>query len=440
MRVRAAFLQTLASQLVQSGASITTGVLIARSLGPAGQGQYAALAAGVAVGSAFASIGQFQGNVLAAADRESQPRVLLLRALIHGLAVGVATMATLPLWTRFPRLAGGSLSMWFALVLSAETIALMIRGINLGQHHVTAWNIATLTQRFVYLGGVGALVLTRHARLEPVFVSWALATLSSVAVSGAWIWLRSATTTLSLHRLWEGWGARMIVATRAFVTLGFTLLLIRCDLWMLGPMLGVETVGQMSIAISLGEWLWYIPSILGNLLFAVVAADAVGRSTQQISLGARAVTSILVPAALVLCVAGPKLVVGLYGKSYQPAGTLFVLLLPGMTALGMHLVIDAYFAGKGFPSISIWSAIAALTAKVGLNLIVVPSFGARGAAIVTSLVYTGLLTVKISAFTSRTGTPVRSLLVAGPRDLQYVLTWARTRLGSQTFKDPPDPV
>src|SRR5213083_1103218 len=126
MHVRAAFVQTLASQLVQSGASITTGVLIARSLGPGGQGQYAALAAGVAVGSALASFGQFQGNVLAAADRDSQPRVLLLRALIHGLAVGVATIAILPLGARFLRFGNSSLSLVFTLLLSAETVALMI--------------------------------------------------------------------------------------------------------------------------------------------------------------------------------------------------------------------------------------------------------------------------------------------------------------------------
>ena len=172
----------------------------------------------------------------------------------------------------------------------------------------------------------------------------------------------------------------------------------------------------------------------------MVAADVVGRSTQQIALGARAVTGMLVPTALLLCVAGPKLVVALYGKSYEPAGMLFVFLLPGMTALGIHLVIDAYFAGKGFPSISIWSAIAALAAKVGLNLVAVPSFGAPGAAVVTSLVYTALLTVKIGAFAGRTGTRVRTLLVPALADFRYVLTWARTRLGSQAFNDPPPSV
>ena len=436
MRVRAAFVQTLASQLVQSVGSIATGVIIARSLGPAGQGEYAALAAGVAVGSVFASLGQFQGNVLAAAEPRSLPRVLLLRAIIHGLLVGILVFATVPFWTRFVRI-NPSLSLLFTIVLSVETVAVMIRGINLGQHHVTAWNVATLTQRFAYLAGVSVLLVTRSARLTSILGCWAIATLLSVGVSAIWIWLRSTATSELIRRLFIGWSARMLVATRAFVTLGMTLLLIRCDLWMLGPMLGIESVGQMSIAITLGEWLWYIPSILGNLLFAVVAADVAGRSTNQICLGARAVTAMLVPVATVLSIVGPKLVVTLYGQSYVTAGNLFVLLLPGMTALGIHLVIDSFFAGGGFPPISIWSAAAALATKVGLNFIVVPSFGARGAAVVTSFVYAGLLTCKVTVFASRTGVPFRQMLVPNRGDLRYLLVLVRSRLGwPQTTRSP----
>src|SRR5439155_9712346 len=197
-------------------------------------------------------------------------------------------------------------------------------------------------QRVVYLGGVGALVLAGRSRLELVMACWAVATITSVVVSGIWIWLRSARVSLSLRELRQGWGARMIVGARVLVTLGVTLILIRCDVWMLGPMLGVATVGQMSIAIALGEWLWYVPSILGNLLFAVVAADIAGRSPQQVCQAARAVTIVLVPAALVLGLAGQRLVIALYGNTYAVAGTLFVILLPGMVALGIHLVVDAF--------------------------------------------------------------------------------------------------
>ena len=45
MRVGAAFLQTFTTQVIQSAASILTGILIARYLGPSGQGGYALFAA-----------------------------------------------------------------------------------------------------------------------------------------------------------------------------------------------------------------------------------------------------------------------------------------------------------------------------------------------------------------------------------------------------------
>src|SRR6266480_3592637 len=84
MKVGAAFVQTLASQVFQSLASVATGVLIARGLGPTGQGHYATFAAGISLGAFIASLGQFHGNVLAAADSKTAPRVLLMRALLHG--------------------------------------------------------------------------------------------------------------------------------------------------------------------------------------------------------------------------------------------------------------------------------------------------------------------------------------------------------------------
>src|SRR5205807_2455925 len=56
MRVGSAFLQTLAIQVTQSAASILTGILIARSLGPDGQGRYAVFAAAVALGVVIGSV------------------------------------------------------------------------------------------------------------------------------------------------------------------------------------------------------------------------------------------------------------------------------------------------------------------------------------------------------------------------------------------------
>jgi len=92
------------------------------------------------------------------------------------------------------------------------------------------------------------------------------------------------------------------------------------------------------------------------------------------------------------------------------AGTLFVLLVPGMFAISLHLVIDSYFAGSGFPPITYAAAGAALLFKIALNLLVVPRLGLAGAAITTSLVYACLLTVKVIVFRRATGVSLAGLL------------------------------
>jgi O-antigen/teichoic acid export membrane protein len=186
---------------------------------------------------------------------------------------------------------------------------------------------------------------------------------------------------------------------------------------MLGPMLGIAMVGQVSVATYLAEWLWYVPSILNNLLFAASAADARTRQVEQIARATRSLVALLVPTCIVLMCAGKALVTVLYGPPYAEAGTLFVLLLPGATALALHLVVDSYFAGSGFPAVTIWAPGLALALKVALNLVFVPRYGAVGAVCISSLIYVGLLTTKVIVLVREVRIPLRVLLRPTWRDV-----------------------
>jgi len=432
MRVGSAFVQTFGTQLLQSGASIATGVLIARALGPAGQGTYSVFAAGIGLGSTIATLGQFESNVLTSQGRATAGRVLLVRALLHGFIVMTVLLALGPWVSSLVHLKTQGLVAVFAIVLAFEVVALMARGINLGQHHVTAYNLATLIQRLGYLLLVAAGAVFIGLNLVRVTLSWAGAAALSILASAIWIWRRSDPVPLTGALIRDGWMGTLGRGLRAVTVITLTLLLVRSDIWMLGRLLDLATVGQISVATYLAEWLWYIPGILASVLFAAAAADRGPEVVGQISRAARAVVLLVLPVTLVLLVVGRWLVVTLYGPSYGPASWLFLLLLPGMAAIALHLIVDSWFAGRGFPPISIWSVALALGAKIGLNLLVVPRYGAPGAAVVTSVVYIGLLTIKVVGFTRDTGVPVRALLLPTAGDvranLATVQSWLSRRL------------
>ncbi len=254
MKVGAAFLQTFASQVVQSVASIATGILIARGLGPAGQGRYALIVAGVGLLSTLAGAGQFEGHVLTSAGERSLGRVLLVRSLMQGLTAAALILLLNPLWRRGLGVAGDdTVAVLVAAVLLGESLALLFRGINLGQHNVTAYNLTTLAHRIILLAGIVTLRALGVLRLTTVLAAWLVAVSANAAIAAVWIWRRSggaAGIAPSWTAIRSGWRAAMARGGRALVTIGLTLLLVRADVYMLGPMLGAAAVGQISVVAS----------------------------------------------------------------------------------------------------------------------------------------------------------------------------------------------
>jgi O-antigen/teichoic acid export membrane protein len=436
MRVGPAFLQTFASQVVQSAASIATGVLIARALGPVGQGRYALFAAAIGLLSTVGAAGQFEGHVQTSAGDASKGRVLLVRSMLQAVAGLAVIVLTQTLWKRALGLHHENVLVGLlVLVLLCEVVALLFRGINLGQHNITAYNVSTLVQRLSYLGILVVMAVTRGLRVETVMLAWLGAVFANLALSGAWIWKHSLIAPLSWTSILDGWAGSLAGGFRALLTISLTLLLVRADVYMLGPMLGTPAVGQISVASALAEYLWYVPSILGSVLFAAVAANRGRDTVVKICRASRTTIALLAPITLGLAFIGRALVPFIYGHAYVQAGTLFVLLLPGMFAISLHLVIDAYFAGSGFPPITYTAAVCALILKVVLNLVIVPRFGIEGAAVATSVVYASLLLAKVQAFRVETQAPLGYIFSPTWSDLAYNVNVARSwirRLGQTT--------
>lgn len=420
MKLGSAFVQTVGLQAVQSVMALVIGVVVARALGPAGQGIYATVLAGVALGAALGVLGQFQGIALVAAERSVSGRVLLMASLLQMAAVAIVFAVTRPVWAPSLGSAATAAPWLITALLATEVLALMLRGIALGQHQILVFSLMTLIQRTLMLMAVAALWWRGGLTLPAVLAIWLVSLCLSLLAGGLAIWFRSPASALNWGAVSASWRRSLGHGGRPLVVLALTLLLVRADIWMLRPMSGVETVGQMAVAIGLAEMLWYLPTIAGNLLFAQVAADRSVTSALQTARGVRLVAGASVTAGIVLVIVGQPLVHLLYGVGYTLSGILFVYLVPGMVAIAIHLVLDSYFGGRGFPPITLWAAFGALATKVLANLLVIPAYGAKGAAITTSMVYIGLLATKVIWFARETGIDYRTILIPTAEDFRRI--------------------
>jgi O-antigen/teichoic acid export membrane protein len=77
----------------------------------------------------------------------------------------------------------------------------------------------------------------------------------------------------------------------------------------------------------------------------------------------------------------------IYGPAFAGAPSLVWVLLPGVFFWGVQMALVQFFVGTGLPKLIPAMWVATLALNVVLNLLLVPKFGARGAALVSTISY-----------------------------------------------------
>jgi O-antigen/teichoic acid export membrane protein len=181
-------------------------------------------------------------------------------------------------------------------------------------------------------------------------------------------------------------------------------LVLRLDLGILEHFQGAAEVGIYSIAVSVGEMLWLLPGALQPLLVHSSSADASDPHRDKTAL--RAVRlGILVTLAVgvpMFFLAKPVLSIVL-GGVYSESGTALQILLPGLIAFAPGAVLAGDFIGRGKPHWNTQASMLVLVINVSCCLLFIPDYGLVGAAWSSTIAYTCGSVVMLFRFRQVTG-------------------------------------
>jgi O-antigen/teichoic acid export membrane protein len=76
-----------------------------------------------------------------------------------------------------------------------------------------------------------------------------------------------------------------------------------------------------------------------------------------------------------------------YGPDFAESVDPFFLLLPGVVFLGGAKILSADLSGRGLPGYNAIGSFISLVVTVGLDLLLIPFHGTRGAAVASSVAY-----------------------------------------------------
>jgi O-antigen/teichoic acid export membrane protein len=162
-------------------------------------------------------------------------------------------------------------------------------------------------------------------------------------------------------------------------------IIFRADLLVVNHFRGPSEAGVYSVATQFGMLLMLLPGVIATLLFPRVTAeqDPRGETTWFVTRQ----TALIMLVCCVVAIPGSFLLPLFYGSAFADATFLLLILLPGVYLVGLESVMVQHFSALGLPRTIPLYWVITLIVNLALVFALVPRFGARGAAIASTVSY-----------------------------------------------------
>jgi O-antigen/teichoic acid export membrane protein len=416
--------------VVQGGPLVAAGVLsivLARTIGPSGNGRFALLVTLIGITAMVISLGLSAGITYEISRRRWSVRHAFRTSYLAALILGLAGIAGgLGAFALMHDTVFGGIRTAVALVALASLPPVLAYqyaySILLGRERYEGYALLELSHAAtLVLAGAGLVIAFGLTGAVVGLLSAALA----AAIAGAFLLARETRRDQVVHS-----GDSPARALRFGVqTWGASLLQqinYRFDVLILGGFAAARDVGVYSVALTLTSVAWVLPQGLQTVLFPRAASldeaalvGEVGRDESDAALAKAARHSVLltIPAALLISVLLLVAVPILYGSKFADTTPLGFVLLPGVLLLGIGKVLSSVIAGRGYPRYILFAGLVSAPLTLALYFSLIPAFHAWGAAIASSISY-GLTALLWLVFFRRvTGIGLRAAFVPRAEDV-----------------------
>jgi O-antigen/teichoic acid export membrane protein len=407
---------TFGARLAMVVNSVLAGIIVARWLGADGVGKLAVINVSVITLVQLGSLGLPSANTYFIAKDPNQFRRASLNSLLFAIiGGGLLAFGLMVITSSRPDWFGVVATDLFriaAISIPFQLITLIGLNIFLAIGKIREFNLLDVVgQSFVLINSFLALLIL-HAGLHTLITLNAVA---SVLVSLVIVFmLRSAARRLEdADKTWRsdlmllkqmiGYGIKSHIAILAGT------LIFRADLLVVNHFRNASEAGVYSLASQMATLLMMLPSVIATLLFPRVTAeqDKTGNTTCVVARHTALVMLLCCLAAVPLSLLLPVV----YGSVFTDATTQLLILLPGVFFIGLQSVLVQHFNAMGLPKAVPVFWVVTLVINLIMVFLMVPRYGARGAAWASTISYSLISFLMIGYFLVNTRRSLSELFV-----------------------------
>jgi O-antigen/teichoic acid export membrane protein len=426
---------TLVARVLMTINSVAAGIIVARWLGAEGLGQLTVINVAVTTIVQLGSAGLPSANTYFIAQDKSRLAAASVNSLIFAvvfgglLALGLTGLATWrPHWFGFiqPGLIGIA-----ALSIPFQLITLIGLNIFLAVGRVERFNLLDLAgQSLILINAIVALIIL-NAGL------WTLVSLNTGASITIGLLIAALVGAYGASRkeklAWRPdlklFGRMMRYGVKFHISILAGLLIFRADVFVVNYFRGEAETGVYGVASQVAMMLMMLPGVIATLLFPRVAAR--GDETGELTCVVTRHTAFLM---LFICLAAVPLsfvLPVLYGARFADVSVQLLILLPGVYLVGLESVMVQHFNALGLPVAIPLFWVATLAVNIALVFALVPTLGARGAALASTISYVLIFALVAFYFRARTRRTLSETLLPRASELRELFTAGRLSISSK---------
>ncbi len=377
----------LNSNVFSLACGIGVSILLTRILGPEGFGLYSAIAIIPIIVVSLTHLGIRGASIFHLGKKlynESELVSTVMVLLIFSSTAGIILSIIVYYFYQEPDFK----LLWIALILliiPARLAIIYIGGVFLGKDEIKKANNLNWMTNLVHLVLAIILVWLMDMSILGAIISMLV---SSILIGGYAIYQITSIFDVKL-RIHKKIIVELLKLGVLFsVAFFFIQLNFRLDILLLQKLSSEQEVGIYSLGAHVAELLWQIPLAISIVVFSRTAnieeTELMEKHTGKLL---RITFLLAVLAAVAIFITAPYIIPFVFGAEFIPSVRIIQYILPGIILIVIYRILSGHLAGLGKPQVTIYIFAPALVINILLNLLWIPEYGGKGAAMATNISY-----------------------------------------------------
>lgn len=389
---------------------LSSSIIIARYIGPSGNGTIAALLVYPSLFMTFGSLGIRQSTTYFIGKNifsDNEIKTAIIQIWVLTVVISLISCFFL---IRYLSDSGKNLLFVFLALLPIpfSLFNTYNSGIFLGKNDIKTFNRINWIPSLLTLAGAIIFVVLMELKISGAMISYLLGPLFMAVFL---LFKNNFLQSFSLKINWKIIKAMLSLGVIYALALLIINLNYKIDVILLDKMSSSYELGLYSKGAGITEYLWQIPMLFSTIVFARSAISKKQKEFSYKVIQLLRVSFIGVGlGALFLLIFSQSIILTMYGNEFYGSITVLQYLLPGVLILTIYKVMNMDLAGRGKPWVSMWAMVPALVINILLNIWLIPKYGANGAAFSSTISYTISGILFLIFYSKETGISIKEIL------------------------------